>query len=514
MSADSIARWNAIPLNRPETSAEDDNQKRSNIDEENEDESDDNISLVSRSPSPVSHSAKPMDIDKYDEYVKGAARESITIDTKIKSTNKGFLMLASMGWVEGRPLGLSGEGRVDPVPFYVKNDLTGLGKANQDVQMSQCQALTFRPALNSDCLQSNLPSPNAENLTPSVRRKRPRSKDKHERHNSVAKRAALQTEISTTLRAFYCELCDKQFRNVAQYDEHTNSYAHHHKARFRDMQAAQRANRNTKEEVDKRKEKERKREEKELRKIAKAAGVKMAKPPVAAMPQLAENAIGGEGESPSTGSKKSGWASISSTSPAVSSPPAVPAPVSGPGWAPVSAAPSSPRSSDRGWAAASDTAHPASVSVHSQSPPTRTPPPRPSGPAPAFRTGGWTSLDTGSVADLPPAPVCPLPAPPPIAVRPPSPPLPVDPPRVGGWSSVSAPATESSPRDGWNRVPSSVPSPESRTAPSTNVGPSEHPQSVPNVGRVPASHPKPRVPQETSRSGWQQFRAGAPSRRR
>lgn len=28
------------------------------------------------------------------------------------------------------------EGRVDPVPFYVKNDLTGLGKTNQDVRMS------------------------------------------------------------------------------------------------------------------------------------------------------------------------------------------------------------------------------------------------------------------------------------------------------------------------------------------------------------------------------------------
>ena len=96
-----------------------------------------------------------MDIDKYDEYVKKPARETITVDTRIKSSNKGFLMLASMGWVEGQPLGLSGDGayeslnvlccllaanspqgRVDPVPFYVKNDLTGLGKTNQDVRMS------------------------------------------------------------------------------------------------------------------------------------------------------------------------------------------------------------------------------------------------------------------------------------------------------------------------------------------------------------------------------------------
>lgn len=97
-----------------------------------------------------------MDLDKYDEYVRGAAREVITVDTKLKSTNKGFAMLASMGWVEGQPLGLSGDGtlfvasywnvrpnfpffsgRVEPIPFYVKNDLTGLGKSNQDVRMSK-----------------------------------------------------------------------------------------------------------------------------------------------------------------------------------------------------------------------------------------------------------------------------------------------------------------------------------------------------------------------------------------
>lgn len=51
-----------------------------------------------------------MDTDKYDEYVRGAAREVVTVNTRIKSSNKGFAMLASMGWVEGQPLGLSGDG--------------------------------------------------------------------------------------------------------------------------------------------------------------------------------------------------------------------------------------------------------------------------------------------------------------------------------------------------------------------------------------------------------------------
>lgn len=73
-----------------------------------DDDEEDNTSIVSRSPSPPPPGA---DIAKYDEYVSGRAeREVITVETKIKSTNKGFAMLAKLGWAEGQPLGLSGEG--------------------------------------------------------------------------------------------------------------------------------------------------------------------------------------------------------------------------------------------------------------------------------------------------------------------------------------------------------------------------------------------------------------------
>jgi hypothetical protein len=52
-----------------------------------------------------------MDIEKYDEYVRGPAREVITVETRIKSSNKGFAMLAKLGWSEGQPLGLSADGK-------------------------------------------------------------------------------------------------------------------------------------------------------------------------------------------------------------------------------------------------------------------------------------------------------------------------------------------------------------------------------------------------------------------
>lgn len=80
-----------------------------------------------------------MDVDdpiaSYDLYHHGVAREVVTFDTKIKPSNKGFEMLAKMGWREGQSLGLSGEGRVEPIPFQMKVDSVGLGKVTQDVHM-------------------------------------------------------------------------------------------------------------------------------------------------------------------------------------------------------------------------------------------------------------------------------------------------------------------------------------------------------------------------------------------
>ncbi|TBU64861.1 hypothetical protein BD310DRAFT_806000 [Dichomitus squalens] len=316
MSAESVARWNAIPLNRPEPDEIANPSLKRPCDEgDQDDDTEDDISLVSRTPSPPPPDA--MDVDKYDEYYTNKpSREVITVETKIKSTNVGFSMLAKMGWVEGTPLGISGDGRVEPVPFYVKNDLTGLGKANQDVRMIE-STVSQRRELDSE------------------RQTKETEEQRRQREDAVARRAAVQSEISSVLRPFYCEVCEKQFKNVAQYDEHTNSYAHHHKVRFRDMQLAQRASRNTEEEINKRKEKERKREEKELRKIAKAAGVKMAKPPVAGSAVVEASSVLAGSAGPSGGLKKGGWATVTTPSATTPSPPAEPPKRSG--WATHSA---------------------------------------------------------------------------------------------------------------------------------------------------------------------------------
>jgi uncharacterized C2H2 Zn-finger protein len=140
---------------------------------------------------------------------------------------------------------------------------------------------------------------------------------------SIQEQAAIladrQQEITTTLKPFFCQLCEKQFKNVTQYDEHTNSYAHHHKARAKDMQAS------LKPKADQasivlRKEKERLREERAIRKMAKAAGVKIVGVPVSTAPQLQLLKIGttlgkepGQ-DVPSYRQNSSVWMKVGSTS--------------------------------------------------------------------------------------------------------------------------------------------------------------------------------------------------------
>ncbi|KAJ6519583.1 hypothetical protein C8R45DRAFT_951981 [Mycena sanguinolenta] len=446
MSRDSIARWNAIPLER-------ETLKRPRPED---DDSDDDISIVSRTPSPPPDA---MDIDKYDEYVARPEQEVITVETKIKPTNKGFAMLAKLGWVEGQPLGVSGEGRVDPIPFQIKRDSTGLGTWTQDVRMIE-STVASRREMDSEKLAKET------------------EEQRRAREDQVARRTALESQISTTIKAFYCELCEKQFKTVVAYTEHTNSYAHHHKARFKDMQANVRI---PQDDVDKRKEKERKREEKELRKIAAANGIKMAKPTPAVTSTLAPAepvgaSIDGEPMDSSrlsasgSGFRKSGWASVGSSTSA--------------GPPPEPAVPSASSSSFN----------------HS-----------------ASRTGGWASLESGSSQSSHP--------PPPPSAAPPPPPgnAPPPPPRAGGWSTMSS-TTESNPsrwtaaaapnpppepmsgNGGWSTVSSSaatIPSPVPPPPASTFAAPPPAPAVDPPFSKSTAA-----------RSGWQQFQKAASAKRR
>lgn len=49
---------------------------------------------------------------------------------------------------------------------------------------------------------------------------------------------ALQTELKSINKEFYCDICDKQYKNVSEMSNHLSSYDHHHKKRFKEMKQA------------------------------------------------------------------------------------------------------------------------------------------------------------------------------------------------------------------------------------------------------------------------------------
>ncbi|KAG9101453.1 hypothetical protein FRC06_003013 [Ceratobasidium sp. 370] len=254
MSEAMIKRWNEIALTRPEGSNASSLKRprpRSRS-ASSSDESEDNVSIVSRSPSPAPINTKEEDISIYDQYVRGVVREPVTVDTKLPPSNKGFGMLSRMGWKEGQGLGVSGEGRPDPIPFLVKLDAMGLGKASYDERIIE-STVAQRRGLDSERMIKET------------------EEQRKNREELVAAKEQRKTEVKDALRPFYCEDCDKQYSNVAQYDEHVRSYAHAH-VRSKEQQATARQRQAG--EAATRKAKEKKREEKEMRKLAAAAGIK------------------------------------------------------------------------------------------------------------------------------------------------------------------------------------------------------------------------------------------------
>ncbi|KAG8902593.1 hypothetical protein FRB99_004333 [Tulasnella sp. 403] len=393
MSASTIARWKAIPLEREERPR---SPAGSNEHVDNDNDEDDNVSLLSRSPSPPPQQSGEgkTGTEWYDDHVRGIAREVITIETKIKPTNVGFALLKKMGWTEGTGLGMSGEGRPDPIPFSVKYDNTGLGKAAQDFRVIE-STVANRRELDSE------------------RQSKETEEQRANREAKVAQRAAIKTEVAAAIRPFYCELCDKQYQNVAQFDEHVRGYAHTHKLRFKEMQATQRAKNDT----EKRKEKERKREEKEMRKLAAAAGIKLPNPkvntPATTTPAISDGSMsedkpksGWASVSTASGpASKGGWSTVSTTTANNSNP------SGGSGWAAVKQTDSTPKSG--GWSLTTSPSTPTAASgggwksvssfsaPESGDTPTSATSPAPK-PSSAFVSGGWTRLETSVESDVPP----------------------------------------------------------------------------------------------------------------
>ncbi|KAG8744676.1 hypothetical protein FRC10_009590 [Ceratobasidium sp. 414] len=413
MSEAMIKRWNEIALTRPEgsnVSSLKRSRPRSRSASSSE-ESEDNVSIVSRSPSPAPINTKEEDISIYDQYIRGVVQEPVTVDTKLTPSNKGFGMLSKMGWKEGQGLGVSGEGRPDPIPFLVKLDAMGLGKASHDERIIE-STVSQRRGLDSERMIKET------------------EEQRKNREELVAAKEQRKTEVMDTLRPFYCEDCDKQYSNVAQYDEHVRGYAHAHVVRVKEQQATARQRQAGKAAT--RKAKEMKREEKEMKKMAAAAGIKFTPNAASAttivpiaQPVVKPAAALGGGFAPANDPpvKRGGWAAVT----AVAEP-------SGSRFGNVSVASTGgPGSFNKpGWTAMGTTLTSLPIATMPE-PPSQ----GPRKTAGGFTRGGWTTLDTTNIAEpdvemsstafvQPGLPSLsqshPAPPPPPIDFEPPPPP--------------------------------------------------------------------------------------------
>lgn len=171
----------------------------------------------------------------------------------------------------------------------------GVGKA-QELNTNHIESTSKRKALDSE---KQLEESETQKL---------------EREYRAEKKQAIEKELQEVKRAFYCELCDKQYKKVSEYDQHLQSYDHHHKKRFKDMKETTRNSTANQSEREKKLARERKREEKELKRMQEAIQKKMSgtnpqvsKPVVPSVKQVATSTLSAS-VSTSNGSS-GGWSS-------------------------------------------------------------------------------------------------------------------------------------------------------------------------------------------------------------
>ncbi|KAA1101456.1 hypothetical protein PGT21_020552 [Puccinia graminis f. sp. tritici] len=186
--------------------------------------------------------------------------------------NKGMQLLLKMGWIQGNGLGVGQKGRKEPIPTPAQTPLLGLGKATQDAYM----------------LSNSISKPKElESMV--IARETEEAKVKRE--EKVKEIQTRVVEREDRLKTFHCQVCDKGYTTISQFEEHERSYAHHHARRALEAKEARKSMGSS---AEAKLEKERKREAKELERMARAAGMSLdARPSVSVKPELPKTGSAG-----------------------------------------------------------------------------------------------------------------------------------------------------------------------------------------------------------------------------
>ena len=117
------------------------------------------------------------------------------MDAPLPEWNRGFQLLAAMGWRRHTGLGRRGQGRVDPVRIQEQLCTTGLGKESEYEEKAG-EATESRRAMTAELIAFE------DEAGREAREARAASED------------AIRDAIRRENAAFYCEVCDKQYAKV------------------------------------------------------------------------------------------------------------------------------------------------------------------------------------------------------------------------------------------------------------------------------------------------------------
>eukprot|EP00466_Bigelowiella_natans_P005136 jgi/Bigna1/87053/estExt_fgenesh1_pg.C_160123 len=158
----------------------------------------------------------PMGWPREDFEYNTAGAEEISTKTHISSKNKGYQLLMKMGWTKGQGCGKSSQGITEPVVLKVQEHgmSVGIGKDREYEEQAEAATANRRLLL----VEKN---ETAEEV-----------KARTEQAMKVEEKREHVREIQ---KVFLCKDCDKQYTNIQQYEEHCNSYDHHHRVRIREM---------------------------------------------------------------------------------------------------------------------------------------------------------------------------------------------------------------------------------------------------------------------------------------
>uniref|UniRef100_A0A7S2TQ68 G-patch domain-containing protein n=1 Tax=Lotharella oceanica TaxID=641309 RepID=A0A7S2TQ68_9EUKA len=142
--------------------------------------------------------------------------EQISAKTPLSSKNKGYQLLMKMGWKKGDGCGKSGQGIVEPVMLKVQEHGMSVGIGKDREWDEQAEAATANRKLL-------------------LVEKKETFEEVMARTEMALKEEQKREVVREIQKVFRCEDCDKQYVNITQYEEHCNSYDHHHTVRLREM---------------------------------------------------------------------------------------------------------------------------------------------------------------------------------------------------------------------------------------------------------------------------------------